>query len=143
MRMISRNRAEAYVFRDPKKRGHAIAPPKTNFMFMSKTGKPILFLRADSSGNYTPINKLDLTENKFTAEEKDTRFWFVLNQRLAMEAYKTKSVFEKYGNQMIFIVGMIIILIIIMMTLQKIDLIAQALNTAGSRFAGAMHNTAV
>lgn len=143
MKKISRNRAEAYVFRDPKKRGQAIASPKTNYLFMNKRGKPVLFLREDSSGNYNPIDKLDLNENKFTVEEKDTRFWFVLNQRLSFEAYKDKKWIDKYGNYAIFMVCMIICFLMVILVIQKIDIVADALNSASSRFAGAMSNANV
>ncbi len=132
--------------------------PDPHLIFNGPRGKPTIFLYKYGEKDYSPIamttNNWGMLKRKEQADASDSYatvdvtqvldvadflklepvashidFWNIQTKKEITEQFFKPTFFEKYGAQIIMIIAIMAVVVIIWMTLGKIDDVAQALNS--------------
>lgn len=118
-----------------------LEPPEYDDLVLGERGQNTLVLEKTGEHDYRPIHVEDVFENSpFKPTDADMKNWLVMEHKLDYQKYTRESFWSKYGSQVMLIGAMALIMIMLWMTLGKVDSISQSLGGASNKMAQAVED---
>lgn len=123
-----------------KKKKVDIPVPDLRYFHPDDRGKTTIALERYGVNDFVPV---DIIVNPHGAIDlhpanSDMEFWRTQMHRDITNKYSHETFWQKYGNQLILVVGMTLVLIMLWMTLGKVEIISSSLSAASDKIAEAI-----